>query len=715
MSSLNKRSKLVRNRVHDHKRPSFSDRSRDSDKHPEAIFFRDKRRSKERRNPSHQTRDSANNSKSLSSRGTYRNASESTYRNPSEHTYRNTSDGTYRNPSDSTYRNTSESNYRNPSESTYRNISESTYRHTSDATYKSTSERAIRCSSESRSGNYDHSKGRNKLSTINSKKSSPRLGNRRIEENRNLIRERDDNEARYRNHRSPVLNRERFRCSRSLERRRRSSSIERKPTEVRPDVYPNQYPFESNHLNNYCKEEQANYQQENEWNRNQEYPNQIPVREEIFNETLVRTPLNTTAAIELPEFNLDDLKFSSREWLNILEEVAAKQSWTSDDIKFHFALKLSGSAKTFLTQKGIMQRTWPKIKEFFLKTYPSDMEYYDQLVDMISINQKENENVLKYFHNKLAGITACGIIGRKAVSCLIGGLRDLELKKTALDHNFATTEELYTFLSNISKTIQPIEEKPEKSSTCRSQNHSSEDCFSRLPKQEKYMLTTQQKISRIDLSPQFLVDIIVNDFPLRGYINFESDEVTISETTAKNINLEYIKLFNCKVRCFGNNFVNVKGGAQVFLRVQQASASMKVFVVSDAQQSIPVIVGQSFSTFPNIQYEFSENGIYFFNQERMINAGVKERSPGPPPAKYRRGGDATAYKSRYPDKIYGKLLRGTFFFIFHFVTNTILFLVFLKIIFISLDFPPIPLQQYFVSLRKNLNFNRYLRWIFFNM
>lgn len=486
------------------------------------------------------------------------------------------------------------------------------------------------------------------LDTNNRKRRiSPRPAARRFNDNRG-----DNNYSKGRYQRPASLERPVLRRSLSNDRRRqRSSSIDRRRIET-PSTYPDQFNYNNE---NYGKplERQHSYTQPSisEWNRNTEFPNENFA---AVNEPIEKVPLEINQ-YGIPEFNAEDGKYSSREWLNILEEIATKNNWSADDIKFHFALKLTGSAKTFLTQRGIMQRTWSKIKEVFVKAYPSDMEYYDQLVDMISINQKENENVLKYFHNKLAGITACGIIGRKAVSCLIGGLHDITLKRTALDRNFATTEDLYNFLSNTSKST-PAEENS------RLHNHSTEDIsINSATKPDKFLLTMQNKISRTSLSSHFMIDVFVNDSLLRGFASFDSDEVTITESAARNLNLDFIKLFNYRVRCFGDHSVFVRGGAQVFLRIQQATASLKIYIVSDLDQAIPIVIGKSFTTLPNVRYEFSENGVRFYSEDRIMDVGIKDRrSPGPSAAKYRRVDEFQEYKPRYlsPGKFYGK-----FFFV----------------------------------------------------
>lgn len=322
-------------------------------------------------------------------------------------------------------------------------------------------------------------------------------------------------------------------------------------------------------------------------------------------------------ALHIYDFDPDNSKVTARQWLNEIDRIAAIGMWTEDEQKFQFANKLVGSAKNFLKLAN-MKEPWYKIRKAFIHNYPSDMEYHDLLTDMLNIKQTKEESLLSYFNAKLAAIKTCEIIGQKAVSLLVAGLYDKELKLTAYEHNFASPDELFGFLNQTSKNeiniVKPNYEIP-----------------------ADVMLRRQELLTDLVLHSKYVLDVEIDRKPFKGYASLDSEEVTITEDVAKNLNLKTTKS-SISLRSFGSKMLKAKAYSEVHLRVQGANSTMKIYIVSSNDQAFPVIIGKSFGMQRNIRFTVTDQQIEFYeaSKKTALDSDMRDKNSRPPAKKPRQ-------------------------------------------------------------------------------
>lgn len=357
---------------------------------------------------------------------------------------------------------------------------------------------------------------------------------------------------------------------------------------------------------------------------------------------------------DIPDFDPENSKMSAHEWVHILEEVGTRENWNSDEKKFWFANKLLGSAKNFLNFRNVMQEPWLSVRKAFIKTYPSDMDYHLLLTEMMGITQGDGDP-LTYFNAKLASIKTCNITGQKAVSCLIGGLSSKELRGLAYRNNFQTTEQLFSFLSQNARAEKNNEAlafvtTPDFCNICGSAGHDSSNCETRkhCSKTEQILLAKQDLLSRTITHPKFIVEVKINGRRLRGYVNFDSDEVTMTEEACTLAGLSWRRAYDKVLKSFGDRTVRAFGSVKVNMCVQKAMGKLVCYVVPDKEQAFEVIIGRSFVTIPNVRVNIYDNGVDFYERDEASTSKIEPPliSPPPPPMKkFRNTG-----KSRYEPK-----------------------------------------------------------------
>lgn len=175
-------------------------------------------------------------------------------------------------------------------------------------------------------------------------------------------------------------------------------------------------------------------------NDGQESDDVIEVKEDsIFDDCLKKFT-------EIPLFDPATSPLTPKQWLKIVDTVVQKQGLTKQEKKYAMSVKLAGAAKQWYISVNKPETTYIMIQKQFLQAFRSDMDYYNSLKLMMDRNKKPDESYASYFDDKTTLLEMCEISGRRAISCLIGGLGDANLKEVCFRQNFAEVSHLYDFL-----------------------------------------------------------------------------------------------------------------------------------------------------------------------------------------------------------------------------------------------------------------------------
>lgn len=91
-----------------------------------------------------------------------------------------------------------------------------------------------------------------------------------------------------------------------------------------------------------------------------------------------------------------------------------------------------------------------------MNAFPCEQNYGQTLEDMLKRKSRFNEPIDVYYYEKLALINHCGIVGKRAVDCVIHGLiSDRALRSGALALRCNHPDQLLQFLISNKNNYQP--------------------------------------------------------------------------------------------------------------------------------------------------------------------------------------------------------------------------------------------------------------------
>ncbi|XP_017782591.1 PREDICTED: uncharacterized protein LOC108566948 [Nicrophorus vespilloides] len=311
----------------------------------------------------------------------------------------------------------------------------------------------------------------------------------------------------------------------------------------------------------------------------------------------------------VPSFNGEDTNLTSRQWVKIVEEIGQAENWNCQDKRFQMISKFVGTPKEWLLKQDCFGENWNRLKRTFVRAFPSDMDYHNLLKRMVIRTKTDSETYSNYFTFKTMLLKSCNITGRKAISCLIGGFMDEDLKNLAYDQNFETAEALYSFLMKQEQFKKSRPKPPEELIAnfskvcygCNMNGHLFEDC-SDNPK---------NKVSgHVMINPKNFVDVWINGYSVQAYNDISSHFVMIREDQAKSMNINY--KYNTKMICgYKGNPVTTLGEVSIAIRVNAVTVNIDAFIVPSSAEDFGVILGDNLRNHPDICYEENPNSISF--------------------------------------------------------------------------------------------------------
>lgn len=243
-------------------------------------------------------------------------------------------------------------------------------------------------------------------------------------------------------------------------------------------------------------------------------------------------------------------------------------------------------------------------------------------------------------------VSACEVTGKKAVSCVIDGIRDASIQAGARAGRYETPDRLYAeYLSSLvpevpqPSTSKPVKErlrfgvfqrnehkrieapKPAKQlkpkvfrcynckdeghsankcpkprvecTSCKCLGHLSKDC--RRQPMKNQIAVQQSKFT----NETYYFDCWINGISFKCYVDSGCSAVLVKEEVVKLLNLPIFPS-TITISGYGGSLVNVVGTTKARLKVDRAEAEVEILVVPNEVQDVAVMVGQAFLHQPHI-------------------------------------------------------------------------------------------------------------------
>ncbi|XP_064292537.1 uncharacterized protein LOC135309870, partial [Plodia interpunctella] len=360
----------------------------------------------------------------------------------------------------------------------------------------------------------------------------------------------------------------------------------------------------------------------------------------------------------VPEFDPLSKDQTIVAWLTKVEECADIYDWDEREI-IHFALqKLTGVAKQWYQSQSTVLYNWTQWKRKLIESFPCRQDYAELLSEMLAKHVRYNESLEQYYYNKMNLLNRCGIVGRKAVDCLLHGVDDRAIRVGAQAARFHEPEEVLKYFKTVkSGNSKKVGEKSirerrfiqsndksrldhnKKSNAnikchnCNEDGHKSFKCGKPLTKcdfcnktghlsqycRSKLVINNQNNDHREDpadnsLKPEkqvalvdqgdsnrkYIIEIYINAESIECLVDLGSQCTLIRYSEAKRLKLKLVQKNLPFLRGIGGHPVEPLGKCNVNVTVQGIDDNIEVLVVDDNVIKYPVLLGHTFTEKPNI-------------------------------------------------------------------------------------------------------------------
>lgn len=346
----------------------------------------------------------------------------------------------------------------------------------------------------------------------------------------------------------------------------------------------------------------------------------------------------------IPLFDPSQKNQTVEVWIQKVEELKKIHGW-SDTAVSSFALEnLRGVAKTWYDGLTTVDFSWTEWKEKLFEAFTDHTLLPEKLSIMLARMKTRNESMMKFFFEKAALVRSCGFEGKDAADCIAQGISDQSLRNTIRQNSFETPEALRIFLSKTDTTTErsvdvcagtkdnnrawqdrngrdrrkpkwaPRYEHKDKRGPsesaggpanklttmrcfrCNEVGHMSRQC----PKMKEEAVRNVRSIGNGQRGGDMrLHDAVLNDTPLRAYIDGGSECVTLKKSEADKMRL-HLQPTDVILRGYGGGEVRPHGTVKASMKIDLAEGLVDVLVVPDEIQEVPLIVGQPFLGLPGI-------------------------------------------------------------------------------------------------------------------
>lgn len=350
----------------------------------------------------------------------------------------------------------------------------------------------------------------------------------------------------------------------------------------------------------------------------------------------------------VPEFDPSKKEQTMTMWLHKVNECASIYGWTGKQT-IHFSLsKLRGVAQRWYEGLPSVLFTWEEWQNKLRTAFPSNENYGQMLSDMLFKRARFGDCLENYYYEKIVLINRCGIVGTKAVDCVLHGIDDRSVRLGAEAVQFVDPDKLLTYLRN-SKNVKPSDRRTNTSTTTSSKNiskqdsqprvlnknqlcfnckkeghhiqqcplpikrctrcnrfgHETEQCFTKLTGAEKRVMRVS---SLRKTNEKYFKVAIINNIPFESYVDLGSECSMMRLTEFKKLGIGYEK-DNSVLVGFGNSTVLSLGKQSVSISIDNVVANVEIVIVADNVMQVPVMIGHTFTEQSHIEIHKSKDNL----------------------------------------------------------------------------------------------------------
>lgn len=173
-------------------------------------------------------------------------------------------------------------------------------------------------------------------------------------------------------------------------------------------------------------------------------------------DTNANIPKTNTAGIKyvprenrIPKFCPETSKFSAKKWLYKIEQLPEMHDWDDRTKIYHMQARLAGVARSWYDNLTEYNYSWKAWKKHLKHAFPDHIDFAGSIREMMSRVELPDETMTSYYFSKMKLLHVCEIEGKKAVSCIIDGLRDKGVQNNARAGRYETPAKLYNFMATV--------------------------------------------------------------------------------------------------------------------------------------------------------------------------------------------------------------------------------------------------------------------------
>lgn len=341
---------------------------------------------------------------------------------------------------------------------------------------------------------------------------------------------------------------------------------------------------------------------------------------------------------------------SMERYIEKIEQLADVNKWDEKTIIYMATTNLRGLAHTWYHSRSRANYSWEELKELLMESFHDDVNYPNVMRKILNRTTKPDEDLLVYYHEKLALIDVLNFTDKVAVSLLIDGLTNSEIKASARAGRHKTPASLLQYLKTFRSEAGPSREPPKKAPPkrgrvfrpyprrsvkcfhCNEMGHIAPNCPKKRGKSYKNVMTT--KSNQVSSKDKYFMSVLLNGESVRAFIDFGSSVMTMNETTAKKLNVDMYE-HNEYLKGFGGGVVqSTKKTVPIRIEVDECQTELNFLIVPDEVQNVPIIVGQPFTEANGIIVIKTEDKLRFLKERKTLKCILRVDSDTIIPSNY---------------------------------------------------------------------------------
>lgn len=338
----------------------------------------------------------------------------------------------------------------------------------------------------------------------------------------------------------------------------------------------------------------------------------------------------------LPAFDPVKDDISIDEWIKKIDVFESLYGW-DETAKKHYALsKLVGVAKSWRDSLPAKARTWHEWKELLIEAFPCDDSELKKRKEAENYRRKTGQDITEYFYEKLAKCNKAGMSQRESIERIVDGINNSRIRDYLGPlSRYGNPSKLLPDLKSATHLFQDEKQKPKFDSNggnkkeiksekkkftcfnckeeghaanvctkprnnncflCDKSGHLAKDCPTKCGKNSSQKTKSSKEVLHIQSGQRklkYFKNACINGQTIKCYVDPGSEAVALREDIARELQLKYTESCDYLKGC-GNGEVRTLGELEAEVSIDEVALLVKIHVVPDNSQNIPLIVGQPY-------------------------------------------------------------------------------------------------------------------------